>query len=151
MKHFFFSFLVVCVACKSELSPKTSVAPISEVTSSSVVSPFSDELDIANLTRHQWVVEVVLNNGKIDNKSPWLESEVFFLPDGKYTWKGDAFNEKGSYELSPGSNIISLSPRDPQSNSEWSIKYRPEIMVWIGTPTYSHQALQLKLVKKRPI
>lgn len=144
MKYIFFTFFIFCIACKSE-EVQVDVKPENVKEAPQKTFQITDEISTNTLVSGQWQVEIVLDNGRIDEKSEWKGSGLSFSESGTYDWKGVS---SGDYTLDTIKNMIFLNASSPELNSEWSIKYKKNVMVWIGTPTYGHHSLQMKLVGK---
>jgi hypothetical protein len=147
MKYLVFLIFILLVSCKAD-TIKVDQADNKSDTVEKPSTEISDEVNMDVLTLSNWEVEIVLDNGKINDGNPWKGSTLSFENNGLYSWKGELVNEAGNFTFDSGKNMIVLNANSADSNSEWSIKYRKSMMVWIGTPKFGHQALQLKLVRK---
>jgi hypothetical protein len=148
MKYLVFLIFILSVSCSNDASRSTETEKVEKDGVEKISSRTSDEVSQSTLTSSNWQIEIVLDNGKIEDKSDWKGSTVYFNGDGSYVWKGEKMEEKGKFELDVAKSMIFLNANSIDAKSEWSIKYRGSMMVWIGTPKYGHHALQIKLNQK---
>ncbi|WP_235295982.1 hypothetical protein [Portibacter marinus] len=147
MKYCIFSVLIICLACKDNGTEINQAPEVIDTEDTRSIDPYSTALQNSDLTANPWAVEMVLDNGRIEDKSPWKGSVIVFKADGKYSWEGEQVNDQGQFTLDPQKNILLLDSEDPSINSEWSVKYRRSTMVWLGTPKFGQHSLQMKLIK----
>lgn len=147
MKYLVFAIFILAVGCTNDASKPMKEAD-SQVVDRKSLTEISEQISREILALSDWEVELVLDNGKINDSHPWWGTTLSFNNDGSYVWSGNGMQNKGSATVDSDKNMILLYSESHDLDSEWSIKYRKSIMVWIGTPKFGLQALQMKLKKK---
>ncbi len=149
-KIFFYStiFIFLLFSCKNETS---TIAAPGEITPEQVpqaIENVPDHIAPGVLIGSDWEIEIVMDNGTVTDFNGWKGSILKFSEDGNYTWTKGEFLNKGTFVLDSENSSIVLNSSDPALSSEWTIKYKRSVMIWIGTAKFGYSAVQMKLNKK---
>lgn len=150
MKHLilfvvFFVFTFGLTSCKSEVKEAASDTPPEPTQVPQAPEQITEELSKEILTSKDWDVKHVSINGQIQDNDERLESVISFDIDGNYEWKGSKLNNIGKWTLNEIDSQILLESSDSDLTSEWMIKYKRSVMVWIGTSTFGNNSTQMML------
>lgn len=98
------------------------------------------------LIENDWELEIFMASGIIDREHKWLNSVLSFEPDHSYKWSGNE-SQNGTWEIDGDTSTLLLKASKEDQSTEWTVKHKKSMMVWIGTSSYGYNAVQMKLIR----
>lgn len=145
----FITAIITLIACKSE--PKQSI-DTEKMTPTQLPEPpkvLPDQIYKSTFTDGEWKVKHVSINGKMQEEDEKQDGVVKFDGEGNFSWSGDKLNHTGRWSIDTSSNVILLESSDADLTSEWTVKHKRSVMVWVGTSKYGNHSTQMMLNKVR--
>ena len=142
--------MILFTSCKQEAKEKdsveTEIAPVTfdGLTKTTQDANIPDLLIESTLIDNDWEIEIFMESGVIDKEHKWLEAVLSFKPDHSYNWSGKE-SHKGTWEIDSNKSILLLTASKEDQSTEWTVKHKKSMMVWVGTANYGLNAVQMKL------
>ena len=150
MKHLILFVLIFVLAigftsCKSDVKGAPSDIPPEPTQVPQAPEQITEVLSKEIMTSKDWDIKHISINGQIQDEDSRLKSVISFDNDGNYKWEGSNLKNIGKWTLNQDASEILLESSDSNLTSEWMIKYRRSVMVWIGTSTFGNNSTQMML------
>ncbi len=108
-----------------------------------------ERVDSSVIYNSDWRISHITKNGQLQENDENLNAKLTFDQEGNYTWKSDKVNNIGRWSFDSEKEVILCESSDPDLTSEWTVKHRRSVMVWIGTSRYGQHSIQMMLNKVR--
>lgn len=159
MKHPHLYILIFCFSiglssCKSDTNSNATTEDSELMTPEQVPQApetVTEELSINELTEKNWEIRHISKNGQMQSEDPQIGSILSFDGEGNYVWKGNGVDNEGRWAYDQENVRILLESSKPEFTSEWNVKYKRSVMVWIGTAKHGHNNIQMMLNHERTV
>lgn len=155
----FLTGLSLTFGCKNDASSKqeetisnsqqeNSPAPVATPSGNQVASTSTSGHDFTILTDKIFIYKQAYG-GKNTREQPYKDEWIDLTSDGKFrAGKLKEQTHTGTWTYIENSKTLHLTPDDSKfKNTEWTIMYNNQMMVWVGTETYGDNAIQVQLVR----
>ena len=129
--------------------PATSPATAEGVTNGTSQVSTAIGHDYTFLTFKMFKINGAFIPGKDIKEQPYKDQWVDLEPNGTFKWgTGNKLSYTGIWGYNHDLSILVLKPNDKdQKQTEWSVMYNDDMVVWTGTKTFENRGIQMQLIR----
>ena len=109
--------------------------------------------DYTFLTHQVFRINGAYVPGKKPEEQPYKDQWVDLKEDGSFSWgKGKDVLYSGKWGYNHDQTILQLNPENSnEKQSQWSVKYNDQMMLWVGTNNSENHGIQMQLIRSPEI
>ena len=153
-----FVILFSIASCKQEAKQNEAVVTETNQPDSTRINPTAASDSIAKmnaghdytfLTHQVFKINGAYVPGKKPEEQPYKDQWVDLKEDGTFSWgKGKDVLYSGNWGYNHDQMILQLNPdNSSEQQSQWSVKYNDQMMIWVGTNNSANHGVQMQLFR----